>query len=893
MENKNDRGMPIPPDHESPIIGANESMKHGEFKTGWIKTVFSSVSDVFRDIKEPWADDFANKVDNYYNALEQRLGEVNAPFHEVMKIIYKPLAFGGKGKDAYFKDFSEYFRHMDWGRTELAERIYKEALPETRTLIDQAKKTFDELGDKNLAVRTPEGKPLMVRVNDMYVWDQEGQQWLEREKANHIISELKEKTIYKGGWRPIRKIKKGIYFPRKMRSEIVRLKANPELDPGLYETVIDALENMKDSKGNLRFSERAAAEKWFKSTAFNEIYLNDYHANIEKSRRDPLPEIFYDYSWATASDYFYAWAKRVAQIETYGQDVAGRGDYFDRTLSKISDGDVRNYAIMVRDAIYEVKTVDKTTKYVGTSNMIATASQLANIATATRNLIGGTALNVVSMGPGRTIKALGELISDYREIMAEGVRLGILGKDIMNLFNDNDSRDYHTKYAKFNDRVSRFASWSMSRSLYKYTENIIRATAMISAKNYLTESLHNINKNGMKNKKAIQFIAWTKRHSLDSTKLILEDGVGKETAKMLRKSVNIPQGSYRIDMTPMFVDTKWGRFLFKYQKFSTQVSRLFYMEYFKPLMDSIKNPQYNGHAAHEMARTIGFVATGIFGGTLDAMIRMYVFGYMDKGPDPDDLLYQISQDKEASLKVAWLLDRAMNSLVNSGFLGVASTPIQGVTNLVNQRAVANPLDPPGVAVVTHLGQFLSKLVQTKGDMGYRDVVNSADQLWAMFRAYRRAGLTTLEAVGLEWQEVQYHSARKEQMYVRKVISRWMRDSSYEIRRPQFEGVYRTPQSKFNQQVYEAIATGRPERARIMIREYLKGKPKSERDAITRSLAQSVRNRQPMTFGGTQNDKLEKEFRKWLNQDNLPDHSKAKILRVQKEYLSNAKRAGVL
>jgi len=884
-KNKNVFRLPVMPFPAEETIGDGEGIYiKGEFKFG-LKTVFQSVSDRFRDLGEAWSDEFADRIDNYYNELERRLGMVNAPFHDIMKKIDKPLIFGGSGKGRYLPNFGKYFQHLDNGRVDEAQAIYDQSPKETQQLIDAFKELADKIGDENLQVRSPDGRPLMVYDGEMYVWD--GGKWIPRSKARHIIEKLKEETRYKGGWRPIRKIIKGIYFPRVIREEVKALRINPGLDPQLYKQVIDALE------ATGRFSTREAARKWFQKGSFVEVNKNDYLANIEKARREPLPEIFYDYSWDTAADYLYSWAKRVAQVETFGQDIAGTGEYLDTVINKLPPGTHSNYAIMVRDRIYDAQTRDKTTEVIGTLNMFATATQLANPATALRNLIGGTALNFVAMGPKNVSKAFKSLMEDWTAINKEGVELGILGKDVMNLLNDNDMRNATTRHGRINEEVAKFAKWSMSRSMYKYTENIIRATAMVAAKHYLTESLNHINQHGTENRKAIKFINWCKTHNLNAEKLIMEDGQGAETAKMLRKAVNIPQGSYRIDMTPMFVDTKWGRFLFKYQKFSTQVSRLFYMNYMKPLMRSINDPAYKGERAANFAKIFAFLGAGIIGGTLDATLRFRLFGYPDRGPDPEDLLEQIAQDDWESLKLAWFLDRAHNSLINSGLYGIFSTPVQAFTDITHQRRMANPFDPPGIAVVSAFQDILQKLAQQK-NFTKRDIMDTIDQNWAMIRAYRRAGMSTLEAIGLEWKEVDYHAARKDFFYVRNLTRRWMTDQGYDTRTPQLGQIWRTERSPLNQQIYEAIMTGRPEQARILYQRAMRrAQTREERDTIRRSVTMSLRNRQPVAFVGRANNERQQEFFRWLQTTNqVSEANKIRIQRIHQDYWNSVRLAGI-
>lgn len=889
-------GVPIVgfPEKGTKIATADQQYD-GTFKMG-VRDLFLSVSDKFRELNKDWANEYADRIDNYFNTLEQRLGLVNSPFHKLFKTIDKPYIFGGKGRNYYLAPFEAYWRHYDRGRKSEAERVYNEAPEVSKKLIDNWKKIANETGNINVHLRDPNGNPLMVFDRKKYLKhpNKKGE-WIPytEEKARYFEKKLRkegEEPEFKGGWRPIRKVR-DVYFPRVMRPEVRAVMVNKDKNSALYEQLIDAL--MVEYPD--QFSNREQAEKWLIKNHFPEQTTNDYLANIEKARHQPLPEIFYDYSWDTASEYLYAWAKRTAQVETFGQDT-GTGEYLHNTARKIKDPSIRNYADLVKDNIYETKSKETMTQVASTLNIAATGTQLANFATALRNLIGGSALNVVMFGPKAMTKAYAEMIRDWKAINESGVRLGILGKDVMNILNDNAAREALTRGGQIKQWAAYVARWSMSRSLYKSTENIIRTGAMIAAKNYNFNSLRHINQHGLNTRKAKKYIAWAERHNLDPNKLLTENGYGPETAKMLRKSVNIPQGSYRIDMTPMYVDTNWGRFLFKYQKFSTQVTRLFYKEYYRPMIESYRTGDTTA-AAENTLKMLGFFATGIVGGTVDAAIRYRLFNYMDRGPEADDMvesMKKLLEDDETKDQLAWMFDRAYSSMVNSGFFGVFGTPIQYMSDVRHQRAVANPLDPPGVASIQTVGNLVNKFYQQGYKLSSRDVSDSIDEMYALFRAYRRASTSVLNTVGIDLYETRYFAGRHDSLYVRKLTNRFLKDKGEDIRTPQIAGVFRNVHSRRNQKLYEYIIMGDGQAASSYLREELRNAKPEERDEIMRSARMSIQNRQPIAFKGRANNELRREFEHWYRtQAPISDANRERIQRIDRQYRQAASRAGLM
>lgn len=785
--------------------------------------------------------DIAKRIEDYYDGYAAKLGLVNDIIRDAFNQIPR------RNRESALNTFEQYIRARENNRTAEAQQIFASASPEDRQLISAWDQISRETGRINLSVTTPDGDP-------MKVWDSKV-----------------------GAWRPIRAVQQ--FFPRTLRKEVMEVMKNPDLDPALWDSLLDSLVNAG------RAESRQAAEDYLIREWFSDEIKQDYFAGVEKARSEPLPEVFYDYSWDAATRYLRKWARRTSQIENFGQELGQfKKDWFGINIPKVRDQETQNYLNAIRERIYEIESFDTLTNIANWANSLATATQLGNPISASLNLLGGTITNVQEFGIRQIAKSYIDLALDWKNVQKEGTTLGILNRDFMNILNDHvemDADKYFSKEQKISQALAKFANATLTFGGFNGAENIVRASAMLAARSWLNDSLKAVNTNPT-SARAKKFYTWINRENLDANALILENGAGPETDKYMRRAVNVPQGSYNIDMTPVFIDTPAGRFLLKYQKFGTQINRFFYRHFLKPFMDEPTPANF--------LRVAGFLGGAIVGGGAILAIRE-AFGYGDPGPD-DEEIKKAFEKKDSERAWSLIFSRAWQNIMAAGSGGFFANYAQFAMDWQDQQRVKNPFSPPGLASVDAVIDVFNRM-RDQGKLTARDLDEIAENVLSFYRANKRIGLATLEAVGADYREVKRFSAQKEIREVREYGRRYSEEMEIEFKRRTAPGApIRTPMTPVNKAIADALAQGDSGRARLLYREAIRGLPPKEREKVRASVNASVRNRQPIQIGGNAPNKQERAaFLKWARQ-NLPAEKYQLILRTDRRYRLSAQRAGL-
>jgi GGDEF domain-containing protein len=800
---------------------------------------FESATDRLRRSGSKILADLATRVDKYFDQAEARLGWINGKIRPALKQVKK--------KDMPL--FAEYWTHQDNGRTAEAEAILK-ANPSIANLVEAVQGVFDEIGTINQTVDTPTGK-------GMKVYD----------------SKIKQ-------WRLIGKIGKGKFWPRAFKPEVQAVLQNPARNPELWSAMVDALID----GGHIETRDDA---RKFINNYFSREVSNDYFAGIEKARQAKLPEIFYDYSWNNFQRYSRKWSTRISQVEQFGQVMReGQKDKFDQAIDATLDPHTKQYIAALADNVYNRSPINFYTAILDNLNLIATGTQLGNPATATLNLVGGTTLSVQMFGFRRVAQAYAELVKGWQAIQQEGTELGILGKDVLNILRDaeNDGHQYLDTPSKTKAALSKFTAATMKWGGYTGTENIIRSTAMVAAKLQLADALKAWNQNihGAESKK---YIAFMQRNRIDADKLMAENGEGDETSRYLRLMVNIPQGSYRADQVPLYVDNKIGRFLFKYQKFTTQVSRMFWQNHLQPFVKSLAGGEkITVKGKQERVRTflplLRYFAGATLGGTAILAARAALFGANDPGPDWDELEKAL-EDGDTATKWAMLFDRAFQSMMAASAFGFFGNYIKFGKDLADQQRAKNPLEPPGLASIDAVKELALRLME-QGTLTGRDLEQIGEKAFALYRGYKRLGVTVADAAGIENSEVKIDMARRDVSYAREVGRRYAKEAGIEAKRTSSGRMGKTEMSPVNQKLYEALIVGDRETARQIVRDTVKDLPGKERNNKIASMRASARARQPLQLQGAPSDTEKRAFLEWAKK-NLPKSKYQAVSELMKRY----------
>jgi GNAT superfamily N-acetyltransferase len=810
-----------------------------------VRRAFESVTDRLIRSDSPTLQDLGKRINDYYDSVEKHVGWWNGAMLKHIKEV------GLFKRKQFRKDFEDYWRNHDNGRAAEAQAVLDRAHPELGKAVATVKKLFHEAGVENQRVG------MMVFDGKM------------------------------GKWRPIGKIAEGKFWPRALRQDVQKVLKKRDYRHGkgaeLWNEMVDALV----TGGYI--TNRSEADAYI-DNYFNTEASSDYFASIEKARGEKLPEMFYDYSFDVLNRYAYKWSQRISQVEQFGQelDPKHRPELFGKLIAPDSklDFDTKDYIHQVRDVVYNVRRPGISDALMDNLNILATGMQLGNPATATLNVIGGTLLTVQMMGWKNVAKAYVELGANWKRVQQEGVELGILGKDVLNILRDTDGQvhELYDLQSNIKQGLSKFANFTMTWGGYRGTENIIRATAMLAGRYQLQDALAKWNKN-IDSYESRAYRKQMEKNGIDWKQLIVEGGKGAETAKYLRKMVNIPQGSYRIDQTPLFVDTRAGRFFFKYQKFNTQVSRMFYDNFFHPFMKA----ETRLERARAFMPMVNYFAKAILGGTVVLAARAGLFGMNDPGPDDEDLMKAFEDDDKHRF---WglVMSRAWHSGMAAAMFGFFGNYIQFTKDVADQQRVKNPLSPPGLATIDLPIELIRRSME-QGRLTAKDFSDVTEQGFALYRGYKRIALKGLDELGSEWKQAQLEMARRERIYARKAATMFADEHGIEKRRTSMGRIGRTPMTPINSALYDALILGNTEAAREIVRRETQAVPPKERQRVRQSMQSSARARAPLSIQGNINDEERREFYRWAK-DALAPANYNRVRELDLQYHRTLRLAGL-
>ena len=843
--------------------------------------LYESATDRLRRSKNPMLTDLANAVDRFFNREAERRGLVNGRVRPFVKKMQK----------GDIKTLEQYFRHWDNGRKKEATALIADNA-NLKELAQTVKDLFSEMGDINRRVGVEVYDDRMAKRDGIVIGRVETKDnrrvVVDRGKVLGTVNDMQKMGghIEVGGWRLVGKVKAGEFWPRALRPEVSRVMQNPTVDPVLWNQLADSLidagwiSNRDEAQGFLT-----------KKFANKDGVKNDYHAQIENARNEKLPEMFYDYSWDGFQRYSYKWASRTSQVEFFGQGKDKfNPDLFDKVEGEVLDQTTKNYITELSNRVYNQRPLDIYHTVMDHLNILATAIQLGNPGTAVLNLIGGSTLTTQLVGWKKSARAYRELVKNWEAIQQEAVELGILDKDILRILRDNEAGDaYLSAAGQSREKLAKFAEFTMKWGGYTPTENIIRSHAFVAGKLQLSDALQAWNKspNSAKAKKYTKFV---QDMQIDRNKLLAENGKGEETAAFLRKMVNMPQGSYRVDQVPLYVDTPMGRFLFKYQKFATQVSRMFWRTQLKPFVDAVRNKD-SAAALEGFRSNLRFFATAAVGGSLVLLARGGLFGYADPGPDEDEIREALKNDDTAYM---WTLifSRAYHSILAAGGFGFFGNYIQMSLDVADQQRVKNPLEPPGLASLDAVVELTRRGLE-QGKLSARDLEQVGGQAFAFYRGYKRLGASVADFAGIDLKESQLEMKRRENMEVRQLARRYADQMDITSRRTSTGRLGRTELSPLNQSIYEALILGDAQTAR---RRYVdamrKAKTPEERKRIRASVQASMRIRQPIQIGGKTPNAVEMQrFLQWAR-TTLPPSKVALVENANRDYIRTMRAAGL-
>ena len=471
------------------------------------------------------------------------------------------------------------------------------------------------------------------------------------------------------------------------------------------------------------------------------------------------------------------------------------------------------------------------------------------------------------------------------------------------------------------------ADFLLKWSGFTPVEQMIRTQSLIIGKSFLRKMLSSFAKNpdSSFSKQASTFLS---RNNFDIDKLLVEQGSGPETDRLMRYYANISQGSYTITQNPIFIDTPIGKFLFKYQKFSTQVMRQAWKNTFEPAWkavtfkgETMQLPSETRQLLYRLrlaeAKEIGdnrkisldeipqkvskaeakaltlipvmmWLASAYVGGEAILRLRDVLFGVMMKGPDYEDILKALEDDEDDD-ELYLGLQRAWYNLIGIGALGLIGNYGQFFMDWQDRERVKNPLDPPALSLLKETGTLITN-VADQGTLTKGDINNYLNRMSSMYRVSQKLYQTSASGLGFsDAPTVAEEMYRREVADINKYARRWAESAGLEYRTKRPMDIAPSKMTPINREISGYLQRNDPVTAAAYAKEYLKTLPKEDRKNAIQSMESGARNRQPLRLGSGPMDEAEKKaFLKWAKTKMSPEKY-AGIEKLAKQYESNRKK----
>ena len=819
----------------------------------------------------------ATAIDDYYDQAQRRLGFAN----KILLPAFDEYAKQSKANKKKIDEEVKMFYAAQENKRDTAE-FFDELNPITQKIVTAWQKFGEESGKDNQRIG--------IKVFD---------RGLQR-------------------YRPIGRIQK--FFPRILKPEYKRALMEPDKYQKEYNEIVEAL--IKSG----RIEKPEEAERYI-SNYEGTGTQKDYFSGIESARGQALPEELYDYSMQVMTDYVARWSQHASRIEQFGQKLGENSmTLWDRSRASTRDRRTIDYITAAQERVEGYFPNDPFQKGMAALNIWASGLQLGNPASATMNMVGGTTLNAMIGQPGAAssyveslieLRKLGSNLKDARE-------KGIISRDLMNIVGDHQEVLDQNGIAKVGQKTADFLlKWSG----FTPVEQMIRTQSLIIGKSFLRKTLSSFAQNP-DSSFSKQASTWLSRNNFDIDKLLVEQGSGPETDKLMRYFATASQGGYTISQTPIFIDTPTGKFLFKYQKFSTQVMRQAWKNTFEPAWkavtfkgETMQLPSETRQLLYRLrlaeAKEIGdnrkisldeipqkvskaeakaltlipvmmWLASAYVGGEAILRLRDVLFGVMMKGPDYEDILKALEDDEDDD-ELYLGLQRAWYNLIGIGALGLIGNYGQFFMDWQDRERVKNPLDPPALSLLKETGTLITN-VADQGTLTKGDINNYLNRMSSMYRVSQKLYQTSASGLGFsDAPTVAEEMYRREVADINKYARRWAESAGLEYRTKRPMDIAPSKMTPINREISSYLQRNDPVTAAAYAKEYLKTLPKEDRKNAIQSMESGARNRQPLRLGSGPMDEAEKRaFLKWAKTKMSPEKY-AGIEKLAKQYESNRKK----
>jgi len=712
-----------------------------------------------------------------------------------------------------------------------------------------------------------------------------------------------------GKYRPFKKLKD--FFPNIMKPEYRDALLRPRDKKGnftkkfleLSDHLIKANYSYTDEKGQ-RVPVKTPEDvlNYVKSAAESLTFESGFFGNIERARTLPFPVEVYDTSLSAVHRYRERWAERLAQIEAFGQEVPAlkKKDMFADVLESIQGkGDPRAAHVeQVKTIIYgDRQHYGLGEKLAQTASTLATGLQISGPMSVMKNFIGGITNVSAFMDVQASMKGMADMLStDSRQAAYELMNnLGIITDDFLRTISDIEimGLQHHAGFEKVRKGVTEFTGYVMGlRTLgplrhisFNSSEAAVRVTTGLAAKYQLDmwKQAYDTDPSSRRSKVFVKFAA---EEGIDIEALMAEKGVediksSPQTARFIRRMVNRAQGSYRQDQVPYFLDTWYGKFLFKYTKYGFQLARMFDKQVTQNLRSG--DPDLFREGAANLGKYIGLYS--VMGYTTASAVKA-IFGSALM-PSIKEIVTALEElDDEDKEQLPYLANLIFSSMHVMGAFG----PLSMAYNKYQQWADygEDPVNAPGLSVFMNLGEEIGKMIAGREHLDFGIVADrSFDWLMQNQSITRQGRQAMAETSGFT--PLLYN--KRTVAISRQAAKRFADSRGIELSKG---GGSVSKYNILNDDINQALMMGRPDKAAERYERALgRAKTVADEEGIENAVKAAVLSRRPMAVNGAIGDKAGYVlFDEWA-QKHLPKSDYERIKKLDDAYIDAAIEAGLL
>ena len=626
------------------------------------------------------------------------------------------------------------------------------------------------------------------------------------------------------------------------------------------------------------------------------------NSGLERARDNPLPTELIDYGLESFLAQSRGWAKRLSEIESYGQGVDGKLDLFDATVEILDDAlenkyrtefsanDVEREIKFVNDLKAHILELRDTSPWMNALSKTVSYNLLSGAASSINNMgaIGQMAATGMAMGRKRAfVKGVGRWIlpSKLASILGFGDKLEaqtLRRIGVQKIILDTIASGYQTeaesglssavsqldKIGESAEKVGKFATRPFARS-----ERAVRNLSAQMADAYLKDVQHAY-KTNTDPKLVKAFKAYAKSLRGVDVDAALEGTVDGE-AQFIIRVVSENVGSFKPQQMPRWMTTPFGRLIgkfFPHMAFQTQSTAR--------MMTLLKREKGYG-ASFGMMMYIA--ASHVMTQEMLAKLKELLLGRERDVASIDEIIN--SPINRAVIKGG---ERAYQGLADAGALTMANWLIEqirysdgerppSVIDTANFSIVKNAWDsatnPYLVGPTERVEDFFGKQVTA-----YRDAKRIGSRLAEATERYLSPE---------EIEAAQRALSLRNRTKMRRAIERYGKDKGIDTDRP--SGVP-TAMHEYYRELRDNLYIGDVLEVR---KAALKAADSMEnRDRAWSNVSSSILGGQPMKIGRRYSDDAQQEFIKWAENTLSPDDFRD-ILDAHSTYRNTALEAGLI